>query len=218
MKFTDGFWMMRKGVRPHFATDVADVGGDGRSLLVWAATRRLADRGATLDEPLLTVRLSSPMSDVIQVSMSHWEGGPALRPTFALAPPEREPDIQVQRSGDAATLRSGRLAARVPAKGPWRMDFLAEGRALTGSGSRNLAYIETEAAGAFCVEELALGVGESIYGLGERFTPFVKNGQVVDIWNEDGGTSSEQAYKNIPFYMSNRGYGVFVNHPEPRLL
>ncbi len=44
-------------------------------------------------------------------------------------------------------------------------------------------------------------------------TPFVKNGQVVDIWNADGGTSSEQAYKNIPFYLTNRGYGVFVNHP-----
>ena len=42
----------------------------------------------------------------------------------------------------------------------------------------------------------------------------VKNGQVVDIWNKDGGTSSEQAYKNIPFYITNRGYGVFVNHPE----
>ena len=42
----------------------------------------------------------------------------------------------------------------------------------------------------------------------------VKNGQVVDLWNEDGGTSSELAYKNVPFYLSNRGYGVFVNHPE----
>ena len=51
-------------------------------------------------------------------------------------------------------------------------------------------------------------------GLGERFTSFVKNGQVIDIWNRDGGTSSEQAYKNTPFYLTNRGYGVFVNHPE----
>ena len=64
------------------------------------------------------------------------------------------------------------------------------------------------------MEQLDLGVGENIYGLGERFTPFVKNGQIVDIWNADGGTSSELAYKNIPFYISNRGYGVFVNHPE----
>jgi alpha-D-xyloside xylohydrolase len=34
------------------------------------------------------------------------------------------------------------------------------------------------------------------------------------MWNQDGGTSSEQAYKNIPFYLTNRGYGIFVNHPE----
>jgi alpha-D-xyloside xylohydrolase len=60
-------------------------------------------------------------------------------------------------------------------------------------------------------EQLDLGVGESIYGLGERFGPLVKNGQSIDVWNADGGTSSEQAYKNVPFYLSNRGYGVFVN-------
>jgi alpha-D-xyloside xylohydrolase len=42
----------------------------------------------------------------------------------------------------------------------------------------------------------------------------VKNGQTVDIWNADGGTSSEQSYKNIPFYLTNRGYGVLVNQPE----
>src|SRR5699024_4019051 len=61
---------------------------------------------------------------------------------------------------------------------------------------------------------LSLGVGELVYGLGERFGPLVKNGQTIDIWNADGGTSSEQSYKNIPFYLTNRGYGVLVNHPE----
>ena len=62
-------------------------------------------------------------------------------------------------------------------------------------------------------EQLTLSVGEAIYGMGERFTPFVKNGQSVEIWNRDGGTSTDQSYKNIPFYISNRGYGMFVNHP-----
>ena len=42
----------------------------------------------------------------------------------------------------------------------------------------------------------------------------MKNGQSIDIFNQDGGTSTEQSYKNIPFYVSNKGYGVFVNHPE----
>jgi len=36
---------------------------------------------------------------------------------------------------------------------------------------------------------------------------------VVEMWNKDGGTGSDQAYKNVPFYLTNRGYGVFVNHP-----
>ena len=61
----------------------------------------------------------------------------------------------------------------------------------------------------------ALGVGEGIFGLGERFTPFNKLGQQVVLYNADGGTSSEQAYKNISFYMSSHGYGIFIDHPEP---
>ncbi len=69
------------------------------------------------------------------------------------------------------------------------------------------------AAPAYVHEQLDLGVGELVYGLGERFGPLVKNGQTVDIWNADGGTSSEQAYKNVPFYLTNRGYGVLVNDP-----
>ena len=28
-------------------------------------------------------------------------------------------------------------------------------------------------------EQLSIGVGEHLYGTGERFTPFVKNGQTV---------------------------------------
>jgi alpha-D-xyloside xylohydrolase len=63
-------------------------------------------------------------------------------------------------------------------------------------------------------EQLSMGIDEKIYGLGERFTNFVKNGQVVDTWNQDGGTGSEQAYKNIPFYISSNGYGVFVDESQ----
>src|SRR6185312_514312 len=73
--------------------------------------------------------------------------------------------------------------------------------------------LETADGKHYLREQLSLGVGDQVYGLGERFGPFVKNGQPVDIWNADGGTSSEQAYKNIPFYITNAGYGVFVNHP-----
>ena len=66
---------------------------------------------------------------------------------------------------------------------------------------------------AYVLDRLDLGVGECIYGFGEKFTNFVKNGQSVDIWNSDGGTCSEQSYKTIPFYLSSNGYGVLVNNP-----
>lgn len=36
----------------------------------------------------------------------------------------------------------------------------------------------------------SLDVGEKVYGLGERFGPLVRNGSTIDIWNEDGATSS----------------------------
>ena len=47
----------------------------------------------------------------------------------------------------------------------------------------------------------------------ERNVRRVALGQSVSIWNQDGGTSSEQAYKCVPFYITNRNYGVFINHP-----
>ena len=70
---------------------------------------------------------------------------------------------------------------------------------------------EERAGAAYMQGATSLAVGELIYGLGERFGPLVKNGQTIDIWNEDGGTSSELSYINVPFYLSNRGYGIFVN-------
>jgi alpha-D-xyloside xylohydrolase len=58
---------------------------------------------------------------------------------------------------------------------------------------------------------MGLSPGETFYGLGERFGPFVRNGQAIDIWHEDGGTDSPLGYKSVPFYLSSAGYGVFVD-------
>lgn len=99
----------------------------------------------------------------------------------------------------------------------------SSGKRLTGHGFRSLGYIRDvrnnpyseglyRGHKGYMTANLDLGVGELVYGLGERFGPFIKNGQTVDVWNEDGGTSSELAYKNVPFYLTNRGYGVLVRH------
>jgi len=212
MKFTDGYWQMRRGVTPHFPAQVHSVLADADSLTILAPTKKIQHRGDTLNLPMLTIHFSTPMENVIRVQVTHHKGGIPRGPQFEIDD-STAPKPVITDDETSATLTSSSLSVRVQKQGDWLVEFKADGFVITSSGWRGLGYMQTQD-GAFMHEQLSLGVGEYVYGLGERFTPFIKNGQVVDIWNEDGGTSSEQAYKNIPFYLTNYGYGVFVNHPE----
>jgi alpha-D-xyloside xylohydrolase len=213
MKFTDGEWLLQPGVTAHYAAEVHSIATEGNKLVVLAPVRPIKHRGDTLQGPLLTVTLSSPLPCIVRVRIEHAAGGLARGPQIPLMPQE-EAAVTINDSGECATLTSGELTARVK-KDSWCMSFEAGGRVLTTSGWRGMAYMQTADHGNHVVEQLSLGVGECVYGLGERFTAFVKNGQVVEITNKDGGTASEQAYKNVPFYLTNRGYGVLVNETGP---
>jgi alpha-D-xyloside xylohydrolase len=211
MKFTDGYWQIRKGMTPHYAAQVHDLETDSASVTVYVPTKKLQGRGDTLNLPLITVRFSSPMENVIRVKIVHHKGARSVKPEFTLY--EQPNNLEIKNEENAATLTSGRLTARIHTGEDWLVEFIGGDKVLTSSGWRSVGFVDTPD-GRFIHEQLSLGVGETVYGLGERFTAFIKNGQIVDIWNEDGGTSSEQAYKNIPFYLTNRGYGVFVNQPD----
>ena len=68
----------------------------------------------------------------------------------------------------------------------------------------------------FGVESFVIYPGEAIYGLGEQFGPLNKIGQTIGLWNFEGlGNTSGRIYKNIPFFISTRGYGVFINETKP---
>ncbi|HEY9284543.1 MAG TPA: TIM-barrel domain-containing protein [Pyrinomonadaceae bacterium] len=57
---------------------------------------------------------------------------------------------------------------------------------------------------------------EKIYGTGESFTRLNKRGQRVNAWTRDGmGVQNEFVYKPVPFFLSSRGYGVFVHTSAP---
>jgi alpha-D-xyloside xylohydrolase len=212
MKFTDGYWEMRPGMIPHYAAQVHEVVAETDALTVYAPVGRLQERGHTVNQPLLTVRYSSPMENVIRVQVVHHKGVTAQPPSFEIHE-ESARQVSISVTDHFALLQSGDLSVRVQKGNDWLVEFVGGERVLTSSGWRALGFVDTPS-GRFIHEQLSLGIGECVYGLGERFTAFAKNGQVVDMWNQDGGTSSEQAYKNIPFYLTNRGYGVFVNQPE----
>lgn len=212
MKFTNGFWLVREGFNIYNPAEAYEVNIDEKSITVYAPCFNVNHRGQTLKGPVITVRLSSPMPEVIRVQAYHFKGGLEKKPSFKINE-ESHAKIDISENENEIVLKSGRLNARL-SKEQWGIKFFDEDRYLTDSGTKNLGYITSDDGKSYMREQLHLDVDEYVYGLGERFTPFVKNGQVVDIWNADGGTSSEQAYKNIPFYITNKGYGVFVAHPE----
>ncbi|MET8545342.1 alpha-xylosidase [Kitasatospora sp. NPDC004799] len=212
MKFTDGYWLMRPGVTARYAAEVADVRTGEDRMTLYAPVRHVRGRGDTLNSPLLTVECWSPAEGVIGVRTTHHAGSVRRGPEFAL--PGAEPGAgKVRRDGEVVELCTGELTLRVDTSRPWQLEFTAGGRVLTTAGERGTGFVTDAEGRHHMLGQLSLGVGELVYGLGERFTPFVRNGQTVDIWQADGGTSSEQAYKNVPFHLTNRGYGVFVNHP-----
>jgi len=213
MKFSNGCWLNKEGVTTYSPAEIYSTEISSNSVTVYAPCTNIKHRGDTLGGPVITMKLSSPIPDVIRVQLFHYKGLKNKGPEFEINSDENT-KIDVVDNEELLQLTSGNLSLRINKNTGWSMDFLNGEEKLTSSKFKGMAYTKTEDQGNFMREQLSLSVGELIYGLGERFTPFVKNGQTIDIWNEDGGTSTEQSYKNIPFYVTNKGYGVFVNQPE----
>ena len=237
MKVSDGFWMNKTGYNVHWASQIYETETDGRSVTVYATPYHVSNRGMTLGGPVLTVTFTSTLENSIKVSIEHFSGAVRRKPSFALNGDKGFRPVIKSLEGGGFELISGRTSVRIGcAKEEWDISYYFGEKLLTKSGWRTTSVIEEEpwhrkqteaeqvgerffarsdsGESVFIREMLGLSVGEYIYGFGEKFSPFVKNGQTVEVWNNDGGTCTEQSYKSVPFFVSSRGYGVFVNHPE----
>ena len=219
MKFSNGCWLNKDGITRFSSEEVYSTAKNEKVLSMYAPCNRINHRGATLGGPVITYKISSPLENVLRIRAYHYMGAEDLGPHFDVK--KEELDILTEENEELITVKSGDLSVKIN-KNQFSMEFYNGDKYLTKSTNRSSAYLKSdgakfldeEGAEIYMRDQLSLSVGEAVYGLGERFTPFVKNGQSIDIWNEDGGTSTEQSYKNIPFYLTNKGYGVFVNHPE----
>jgi alpha-D-xyloside xylohydrolase len=214
MKFTDGQWLLQPGVAAHYATQAYAVELHDDRLVVLATTRHIKHRGDTLQGPTLTLTISSPLPGAVRVQVEHYAASEAPRLHVPM-PGASAPRVTIAESDAKVTLTTGNLSVDVLKGDGWGLVFREGDRVLTRSDWRGMAYMQWAGKGNYMQEQLTLAVGETVYGLGERFTPWVKNGQVVENTNRDGGTACEQAYKSVPFYLTNRGYGVLVNEAGP---
>ncbi len=215
MKFSDGYWMVREGFDVQHPAQAYDITPTSRTLSVLAPTRVITARGDTLNRPTATITPFHAAGRRDQGADRAPRRRSRLRGRSFALPGAVDPVPPIEIDRDEATFTSGELTAAGAARPDWRMDFESAG---CDPGQQCTQVHRPRhrpgRAVAMSSQQLSLGVGEQVYGLGERFGPVAKTGQTVDIWHADGGTSSEQAYKNVPFFWTTRGYGIFVDHPE----
>ncbi len=227
MKFTDGYWLRSENVQASFASQAFTVEEIPHGMRIAAPERPIRSRADALDVTVLYIDIVSAGHNDIAVTTTHYMAYDAKEPHFELSENPDETSVSIDEK--EAVLTAGDMTVRVDRE-TCAISFEAAGRLLTGTGFRNIGYMRVNKKPAslrmdphyfeqnyepYMMAELSVKPGETIYGFGERFTPFVKNGQTINIWNEDGGTASDIGYKNIPFYMSSEGYGVFADHTGP---
>ena len=230
MKFRNGAWHWFDNVDAHIMRQVQEYRIEGSTLLLAVADR---EGRRNFEANVLQLRITSPLPDAIRVEATHHSPLSTGVQGFDLDYSLQAHGVTIQDLPEELIFTTGKLSLHL-SKTKWEMRFMEGTTLLAGSGGEGVAgdglgcmHLRNRAGsplenqdlayapghGNFLMQRLSMAVGETIYGLGERFGPLVKNGQTVTIWNEDGGTSSEQAYKNIPFFLSSRGYGLLVNSP-----
>ena len=221
MQYENGCWLLKEGYAAFSPTVAYEIYKKGANKLkLVCPTFHIEGKGDTLEGINLTIEVTVPYPEMFRIEVYHHKGTAAGTPCFPL---QMHNDIPMDYSetSDSVCIYSGSMTLEI-CKKPFSMIFRRGKDVISRSGLRDLCYVKDGWNGyaydhpgnAYMSQRLSLSVDELIYGMGERFGAFVKNGQTVVIENKDGGTSSNQSYKNVPFYLSNKGYGIFVNHPE----
>lgn len=219
MKFNDGFWLLKNGVKPFYGLQVAQISRDDASYDLQVSTRPIRHRGDTLGGacisfvlrmicqlrigPVLNVRVHSPTTDVIGVRIEHFASLDP-QPNIKLFPDDQPiPDVHLSQEGSKYIISTGDLRAEIT-ENPYSITFKSPERTLTFAGPKHQAVFDIpshwatlSASNSSCLthdpssnprpeplppivryinSELNLSPGELIYGLGEQFGAFVKNG------------------------------------------
>ncbi|OTA00341.1 hypothetical protein A9Z42_0078880 [Trichoderma parareesei] len=232
MKLRNGMWLPIEGKRVEYAEDVYTITEQpsGRALSLLCPTKHVRSRGDTLNLPTVTIDIEAVFDGVLSVEVTHWSGAVRRGPHFELFP-EGKPqgDASISVSDKGTTLASGSVSATIhPDQHNFDIRFHATdgSKQLTSLLNRSVGFVYSPFPSSpvqlddmrqfktYIFTQTTLSVGETVHGLGERFGAFNKVGQSVILRNNDGGTSSEQAYKNVPFWLSSRNYGLYIDTPD----
>jgi alpha-D-xyloside xylohydrolase len=200
-------------------------GAGGGGIQLWVEVRAVADGVIRVRVSRERDARSRSAAAITLVDPPPYEAG-------RVEPAPGDPGLEIQgRLEIPGRLRvvAGPLVAEVSTD-PWHLEFadadgnplLAEDPGTTDISGRvrTLPLGYSTAAGdptpVAYHESFTAAPDEHFVGLGERFTGFDKRGQQVLMWNYDAfGVESDRSYKNIPWYLSSRGYGLLVGGGAP---
>ena len=206
-----------EGLSPVAQAELTSRQGDGVAL-----------SARTADGQDLVVQVQAVRDGVIRVRLSE-DPAAVTRSAQAITLVHCEPyaEAVVTATEKTITVKAGPLTAQITLA-PWGIRFLdANDRPLvTGNGGerdvsgrlRTLPFGRSHVNGRVVAyhESFTAQADEHFVGFGEKFTTLDARGQRRVMWNYDAfGCESDRSYKNIPLYLSSRGYGVLVHSGTP---
>ncbi|GIH24481.1 alpha-xylosidase [Acrocarpospora phusangensis] len=184
-------------------------------------------KGSTSADETLVVRICAAGEGVIRVRLMQ-DADARTRSARAISmvtPGSYHAVVTADES--RVVLHAGRLRVEIRLN-PWNMRFVDEsgkvlveqdpGRPDISGRLRTLPFGRSTVDGTtVAYHETFLAPADEVFcGFGESFTPLDKRGQRPLMWNFDAfGAESQRAYKNVPFYLSSRGYGIVVDSGMP---
>ena len=220
------------------ATTVREVGEGFVVLDVAGASDTTATRlpeGVALDGPRvgagsLTVRVDVVGPRTFRYRFATGAEVPAGDSPMLATDPGVVVPARVDRTGAGVSITTGEASIEVVVPevgGPALRVRRADGRTVgtVGGGASNqldewtwdsfpTGICRTPVPGhRLATEVFSIRDGECVYGFGEQFGRLDKVGQTIDVnMTEAMGTVTPRAYKNVPFWVTTAGWGVFANH------
>lgn len=202
---------------PEYVVTASITGNSARSLTL---------AGMTNSGETVTIRLEFVTPDTFHVLMGSVDLDPA-RVTLAREVSDDPFAVTIKDEGNSVHVSGSALCVRIQLDPFYMAYFGPDGRKLldqnlTDTDVQNrmtvlpFGYSKVDGRRIAFHETFNAEPDEHFYGFGEKFTDFDKRGQRLEMWNYDAyGAHSERAYKNVPFFISTRGYGIFVDSVMP---
>ena len=187
-----------------YARDLSDIAVSDNSLSLGLKLTEFAETPLTengRDSGKIKVNICSPQSGIIKINARVRYTGKDSN----LVINTRAAGCGIVDEDDNYTIfKTGMLEARVPKTGSFRIVFYYCGNPITATSLNS--FFSTRRPDEYTGVCLDIAPGESCFGLGGSGT--------VDLMGrkeETNNTNESAAFNKIPFFVSNRGYGVFVN-------